>query len=103
MKYALQVAQYLYNTRKINLIFKNSFKSCLKEINLKAYCDSDFANYTKDRKSFYGFCIFIDKMLISWSFNKQSIVALSIKEAEIIAANESVRELLYIKNMVEEL
>lgn len=42
-------------------------------------------------------------MLITWCSNKQSFVALSINEAEIISANEAIREALYIQHIIEEL
>lgn len=73
-KYALQVIQYLYNTGKLNLVFKKSSPST-ENIHLKVYSDSDFANDTIERKSFSGYCVLIDNMLISWSSNKQSLVA----------------------------
>ena len=42
-------------------------------------------------------------MLVSWTSVKQTIVAQSTNEAEIIAANEALREALYIRNIVSEL
>ena len=38
-----------------------------------------------------------------WSSTKQSLVALSPNEAEIIACNETLRNVLYIKNMIIEM
>nr|GEW20223.1 putative ribonuclease H-like domain-containing protein [Tanacetum cinerariifolium] len=42
--------------------------------------------YLKDRKSTTGGCQFLGKRLISWQYNKQSIVATFITEAEYVAA-----------------
>lgn len=40
---------------------------------------------------------------ISWCTRKQPIVALSTTEAEYIAAANCVKELIYLKNLLEEL
>ncbi|UYV74968.1 hypothetical protein LAZ67_12001925, partial [Cordylochernes scorpioides] len=68
-----------------------------------AYCDSDFAGDMKTRKSTSGYTILFGKGPISWSSRKQPIVALSTTEAEYIAAAECVKELIYIKALIEEL
>nr|GEW30110.1 hypothetical protein [Tanacetum cinerariifolium] len=54
--------------------------------NLVAYCDSDFAGASLDRKSTTRGCQFLGYRLTSWQYKKQTIVATSSTEAEYIAA-----------------
>ena len=94
----LQIVQYLFNTIHYKLKFKKG------DINqLKCYSDSDFANCETTRKSVSGFITFFAGNAICWSSTKQSLVALSSNEAEIIACNEALRNVLYINNMINEL
>nr|GEX72739.1 hypothetical protein [Tanacetum cinerariifolium] len=53
---------------------------------LVAYSDSDYAGASLDRKSTTGGCQFLGCRLISWQFEKQTVVATSSTEAEYVAA-----------------
>ncbi|GJR67777.1 putative ribonuclease H-like domain-containing protein [Tanacetum coccineum] len=53
---------------------------------LEAFCNSDYARASLDRKSTIGGCQFLGKRLISWQCKKQTIVANSITEVEYVAA-----------------
>jgi len=53
---------------------------------LLGYSDSDYAGDVKDRRSTSGVVYFLDKSLVTWSSQKQKIVALSSCEAEYVAA-----------------
>lgn len=70
---------------------------------LIAFCDSDYAGDTETRKSTTGFIIFYCGGPISWGSRKQPIVSLSSTEAEYIAAADCVKELLYLKTIIDEL
>ncbi|GKA32776.1 putative ribonuclease H-like domain-containing protein [Tanacetum coccineum] len=52
---------------------------------LVTYTDSDYAEATQDRKSTTGVCQFLGNRLISWQCKKQTVVAISITEAEYMA------------------
>ncbi|GKF06615.1 hypothetical protein Tco_0037283 [Tanacetum coccineum] len=54
---------------------------------LVAYTDSKYAGAYLDRKSTKGGCQFLGCRLISWQCKKQTVVAISITEAEYIAAS----------------
>ena len=67
------------------------------------YSDSDFAGDEGDRKSTSGHIFFLGEMAISWSSQKQSIVALSSCEAEYIAATGVACQALWMKRLISEL
>ncbi|UYV79268.1 hypothetical protein LAZ67_17001872 [Cordylochernes scorpioides] len=91
--------RYLKQTKTFGLHYSKQDE----DMELNAYCDSDFAGDMKTRKSTSGYTILFGKGPISWSSRKQPIVALSTTEAEYIAAAECVKELIYIKALIEEL
>ncbi|GKE67695.1 uncharacterized mitochondrial protein-like protein [Tanacetum coccineum] len=51
-------------------------------LDLRAYCDSDWAGDVVSRKSTTGFCIFLGDSLISWRSKKQDVLSKSSTEAE---------------------
>jgi len=53
---------------------------------LLGYSDSDYAGDVEDRKSTTGVVYFLGRSLVTWSSQKQKIVALSSCEAENVAA-----------------
>ena len=53
---------------------------------LYGYTDADWDGSFLDRKRTSGGCFFLGSVMISWFSKKQSSVALSIVEAEYIAA-----------------
>ena len=53
---------------------------------LLGFSDSDYAGDVEDRRSTSGAVYFLGKSLVTWSSQKQKIVALSSCEAEYVAA-----------------
>ena len=52
------------------------------DLQLKAFCDADWAGCLGTRKSLTGYCVFLGDALISWRSKKQDIVSKSSTEVE---------------------
>ena len=70
---------------------------------LVGFSDSDFAGDCHDRKSTSGYIFFYAGMAVSWSSQKQSIVALSSCEAEYIAATSATCQAIWMYRLISEL
>lgn len=107
--------RYLKGTVSTGIFYRNNPNEIGDEedLHLIAYCDSDFAGDidTRDRedveeirrKSTSGYVIFLFGSPISWSSRRQTIVAQSTMEAELIAACECTKELKYLVELLKEL
>ena len=67
---------------------------------LIGFSDSDYAGDLDDRKSTYGSVFIISSGAVSWSLNKQQIVALSTTEAEFVAAASSSCQAVWLQRML---
>ena len=94
-----RVLRYLKGTENYGLFYK---KGDLKG-ELIGYSDSDFAGDSNDRKSTSGHIFFLGGMAVSWSSQKQSIVALSSCEAEYIAATSATCQAVWLSRLLGEL
>ena len=70
---------------------------------VSAYCDADWAGSPLDRRSTTGYCVSIGGNIISWKSKKQNVVARSSAEAEYKAMALVTCELIWIKQLLQEL
>jgi hypothetical protein len=70
---------------------------------LSGYCDADWAGDLDERKSTTGYAFYIGDGLISWNSKRQATVALSTAEAEYMAATQAVKEVLWLKQLLNEI
>ena len=89
----LRVLGYLYRNRHIGLRYEASDQS------LEGYSDSDWAV----KHSTSGFTFHLGSATVSWSSKKQTTVALSSCEAEIMAGSEAAKEAIYLSTFLREL
>ncbi|TPX42812.1 DNA-directed DNA polymerase [Synchytrium endobioticum] len=68
---------------------------------LSGYADSDWATNKEDRKSRSGMIIKMGRGCVSWSSKKQSTIALSSSEAEYYALGDTIKEILWLQNLLE--
>jgi hypothetical protein len=67
-----------------------------REISLRGFTDSDWADSVADRKSTSGCCFSLGLAMISWFSRKQTSVALSMVEAEYIATCSTSNEAMWL-------
>jgi hypothetical protein len=72
-------------------------------IDIRAYCDADWAGDKKDRKSTTGWLVKINRNTVSWCTKKQSSTALSSAEAEYMAIASVAQEVIWMKQFLCEL
>jgi len=70
---------------------------------LEVYCDSDFAGDVETRRSTSGFVAFLYGSPVSWSARRQGSVAASTTAAEYVAMAEAVREILFLRQLLDQL
>ncbi|GBN42956.1 Retrovirus-related Pol polyprotein from transposon RE2, partial [Araneus ventricosus] len=93
----MKLLGYLQATRNYKLDIGN-----IAEISLTAYSDADFASCTDDRISVGGHIVFCGNVPVSWRTAKQKSVTLSSMEAEFLSICETAKELMWLKNVLEE-
>ena len=94
-----RVLRYVKGTEDSGLLYKQGESNA----ELIGYSNSDFAGDCNDRKSTSGHIFFFGGMAVSWSSQKQSIVALSSCEAEYIAATTASCQAIWMNRLIEEL
>jgi hypothetical protein len=95
---AKHVLRYLKGTCDLGLRYEPA-----QDFALSGYSDSDYAGCKIHRKSTGGFMFFLGKGLISWSSQKQPIIALSSTEAEYIALASAARESIWLRRFLNEI
>ncbi|GKD33069.1 uncharacterized mitochondrial protein-like protein [Tanacetum coccineum] len=88
----LHILRYLRGTQFQTLLFP--FTSSL---DLRAYCDFDWAGDVVSRKSTTRFCIFLGDSLISWKSKKQDVLSKSSTEAEYRAMTVTTSEIVWLR------
>ena len=92
-----RILRYLKHTPDLALWYP---KGC--NFDLVGYADADYAGFLVDRKSTSGMAHFLGPCLVSWATKKQHSVAMSIAEAEYVAAASCCAQLLWIKQQLKD-
>jgi hypothetical protein len=72
-------------------------------VQINAFCDSNWAGCPDDHKSTTGFAVFLGDCLIAWSAKKQAVIARSSTEAEYRAFSLTTAELFWIRMLFKEI
>lgn len=100
---AKRILVYLKTFPRLGLRFTHSSPQ---RCDLHVYSDSDWGGSydSKDRRrSMTGYLLYHNDNLISWKARSQRTPALSVCEAELMAAVEGAKEAMFLRNVVEEL
>ena len=97
-RYVLRLIKYIKTTREYVLVYQKS-----NHLKLVGFTDSDYAGDVEERKSTSGYVFKIGECIISWNSSRQKIVSLSSTEAEYISLVSSVKEAIWLKQLVNEL
>lgn len=92
----VKILKYLKGTASFGITY-----SAGNELNV--YSDADFAGDISTRRSTNGFVAMYGGGAISWKSQLQKSVALSTTEAEIVAASEATKELIWLSRLLREL
>lgn len=95
-----RVVKYLKATNEMKLKLSDIQSN---DLSLFGYADATWADDRIDRKSNSGRIIYFNGGTISWSCNKQSIVATSSCEAEFISISEASKEVKWLRQLLEDL
>ena len=93
-----RIFRYLKGTTKLGLWYPKG-----NELTMVAYTDADWVGSIDDRKSTSGVALYLKNCLVAWSRKKQSSVSLSIVEAEYIAAVACCTQVIWMKQMLEDI
>ncbi|CAK9829675.1 Retrovirus-related Pol polyprotein from transposon TNT 1-94 [Anthophora retusa] len=94
-----RILRYLKGTIDYGIVYGNSGS----DRQLIGYTDADYAGCTDTRKSTSGFIFLLNGGAVSWSSQKQRVVALSTTEAEYIAVATGTKEAIWLRRMISEL
>ena len=93
-----RILPYIKGTLNYGLLFKPA-----QLLTLEGFYDADWVSNIDDRKSVSGIFIFLGGNLITWSSQKQKVVAASSTEAEYRALASAAADLIWIQILLAEL
>uniref|UniRef100_A0A2N9FEQ5 Reverse transcriptase Ty1/copia-type domain-containing protein n=1 Tax=Fagus sylvatica TaxID=28930 RepID=A0A2N9FEQ5_FAGSY len=95
---AMRILRYLKFTPGQGLLLTST-----SSLQVRAYCDSDWASCPMTRRSTTGYFILLGDSPISWKSKKQTTVSRSSAEAEYRAMSAVTSELIWLRGLLREL
>lgn len=92
-----RVFRYLRGTVDLELVFRGNLQP------LAGWCDADYGGDVGTRRSTTGYVFHVGSAPISWSSKRQTVVALSTCEAELMAQTQAAKEAIWLRTLLEEL
>nr|GEV57681.1 hypothetical protein [Tanacetum cinerariifolium] len=91
------ILKYLRNANDMFLVYGGNSKA---ELRVDCYCDAGFETERDDTKFQIGYVFILNGGAVNWKSTKQSTTAMSITEAEYIAASEAAMEAVWIRKLI---
>ncbi|KAH9763107.1 protein kinase domain-containing protein [Citrus sinensis] len=98
LKDVYRILRYLKSTPGKGLLFRKT-----ENRGIEVYTNADWAGSVIDRKSTTYYCTFVWGNLVTWRSKKQNVVARSTAEAEFRAMAHGLCEVLWLKQVLEDL
>ena len=98
MNAVIRILRYLKSSPGKGIVFTKG-----DNLDIKGYTDADWAGSIDDRRSTSGYFTFVGGNLVTWRSKKQDVVARSSAEAEYRGMAKGICELLWIKNLMQDL
>ena len=95
----LRVVKYALKTQEKGIVLRPEKNQG--NISLKLIVDAEFAENNDTRKSIMGRVIYLNETPIGWNSKGQGSVTLSSTEAEYVSMSEVMKDLLFIKDVLE--
>ncbi|KAG7554673.1 Reverse transcriptase RNA-dependent DNA polymerase [Arabidopsis suecica] len=95
---ALRLVRYLKGSPDQGILLRSD-----SPLTLTAYCDSDLSACPRTRRSLSAYVVFLGASPISWKTKKQETVSSSSAEAEYRAMAYTLKELKWLKGLMEDL
>ncbi|XP_055839284.1 uncharacterized protein LOC129907212 [Episyrphus balteatus] len=96
-----RIVKYLKGTSKVKLLLSETENN--KDRLFHGYADANWAEDRVNRKANSGYLFKLNGGVVSWSCRKQTCVALSSTEAELIALSEACQEASWIRRLLIEM
>lgn len=93
-----RILRYIKGTLDCTIVYKKGYKHGI----LECFSDSDHGGDKTTGRSTSGIICMYAGGVISWASRKQSSVAISSTEAELVAASEAAREIVWLKRLFNE-
>ena len=97
-KEMLRVTKFVLDTKHIGLKIEPNIEDGM--WHLKMLSDSDFAGDKETRISVTGYILYFCGVPIAWKSKGQKNITLSSSEAEYVACSEAVKEVQFVKQVV---
>ncbi|RVW96191.1 Retrovirus-related Pol polyprotein from transposon RE1 [Vitis vinifera] len=94
----IRILRYIKSTPGQGVLYENRGHT-----QVVGYTNADWAGSPTDRRSTFGYCVFIGDNLISWKSKKQDVMARSSAEVEYRGMTLATCELIWLKHLLQEL
>ncbi|XP_019101870.1 PREDICTED: uncharacterized protein LOC109133316 [Camelina sativa] len=95
---ALRVVRYLQGSPGQGILLSSD-----NDLQLTGWCDADWAGCPVNRRSLTGWFVSLGNSPLSWRSKKQNVVSMSSAEAEYHSMSLTLRELKWLKGLLEDL